>query len=118
MNNIEIKSEKDFLKVIQLFEGGAKLIDAQYIACKKDSNNNDIRTIVLSFYGKQQFKLKFEEIDCVHLVPITMGSIYIDSIAVGKFRQLIFWSDYDGFDITSPDSSTSYVIGKKLIVAL
>ena len=114
MSNKQIMKFDDFNDVIGLFENGAKLISVQYTACNADSSTNDVRTATLSFVGKTKFSLKFEGIDCLHVVPITMGNVCVSDIAFGKMGMLYFWSDDSSFDITEPDTSTSYVVARAI----
>ncbi len=112
----EIKISDHLKSVLDLFEGGAKLVGVSYIACNESSDSNDIRKATLSFLGKQRFNLVFEQVECIHVAPIRSGSIYVESIALGQFRNLFFFADDDYFNITSPDTSLTYCIGGRLYI--
>ena len=114
MANKSILKFEDFNEVLKLFENGAKLCSVQYTACSAESNTNDVRTATLACVGQTKFSLKFEVVDCLHVVPITMGNICVSDVAFGKMGTLYFWSDDSSFDITEPDTSTSYVIARAI----
>jgi len=114
MANKPILKFEDFNEVMKLFENGAKLCSVQYTACGVEASTNDVRTATLSFIGQTKFSLKFEGIDCLHIAPITMGNISVSDVALGKMGMLYFWSDDSSFDITEPDTSTSYVIARAI----
>ena len=100
--------------VADMFEGGAKLVSVSYVASGENSDVNDIKEAVFTFRGEKTFKIKFSNVDCVHIAPISMGSIYINDIAIGKFGNLFFWADDGYFNITEPDTSLTYAIAKGL----
>lgn len=108
----DIKKEDDLKSVAEMFEGGAKLVSVSYVAAGENSDVNDVREAIFTFRGEKTFKLKFSEVDCVHVAPISMGSIYINDIAIGKFGNLFFWADDGYFNITEPDTSLTYAIAK------
>ena len=112
----DIVSVNDLSLIMDLFEGGAKLISVNYVSCTQSATVNDVKTARLSFMGKKKFDLEFGGVDCVHIVPIAMGSIMLSDIAVGKFGSMVFWADDSSFNVSEPDSSLSYVIARTLSV--
>ena len=114
----EIVKVDDFKQVFDLFADGAKLVSVQYTACNDESTINDVRSARLSFLGKRKFALEFIGVDCVHVVPITMGNIMLSDIALGQFGKMIFWADDSMFNVSEPDSSLSYVVAKGLVLYL
>jgi len=118
MNWKSIKSDKDLETVFNLFDGGAKLVSINYVACDNNSETNNVRSAELRFIGKRAFVLKFIGIDCLHVAPISKGRIMVENVALGKFRNLYFWADDGSFNITMPDTSLSYVIASELQLGL
>ena len=112
----EITSVNELPSVMKLFEGGAKLLSLEYIACGKDSITNDVKDAILKFKGGTEFALRFAGVECLHIAPIAMGNIYVENISLGKFRNIYFWADDDTFNITEPDTSGSYCIASSLSV--
>lgn len=116
MNWSQVNGEAQMEQILSLFKGGAKLISAHYTACTPESDKNNLRTAELHFLGRGEFSLKFTDVDCLHIAPIAMGNINVENVALGKFRNLIFWADDASFDITEPDTSLSYVIARGLFI--
>ena len=110
----EIKKENELSEILDLFEGGAKLIGLSYTACNESSEVNDVREAIFNFVGTKRFRLKFSQIDCVHIAPITTGNICVTDIAIGRMGNVFFWADDVYFDITSPDTSVTYAISRAL----
>ena len=54
----EITSVNELPSVMKLFEGGAKLLSLEYIACGKDSITNDVKDAILKFKGGTEFAFK------------------------------------------------------------
>ncbi len=116
MKYTEIKNSNELATILDLFGDGAKLVSVSYKACSDSSDTNDIREAELTFKGKTTFALKFGEIDCLHVVPIATGSIYLKNVAVGTFGKIFFFADDEMFNLSEPDSSLTYVISKKLFI--
>ena len=114
----EIKNDAELGHAAALFEKGAALVSVTYTACNKNSAVNDVRTAILSFASDVPFRMKFEGINCLHVVPISTGSIAVKNVSLGKFGKFYFWADDAFFNVTMPDTSLTYIISEKVFVEI
>ena len=112
----EIITDNDIGLIVSLFNDGAALVSVSYDACGENSCKNDVRTAVLCFSADKPFRLKFVGVNCLHIVPITTGSIAVKEVAAGRFGKLFFWADDAYFNVTEPDTSLTYAIAEKIFL--
>ena len=110
----EIKNESELKIIADLFDGGAALVSATFSSKNRASMVNDVKTAVLEFEGQNNFSLMFTGVDCLHVVPIATGNIFVSDIAIGKMGKMFFWADDGFFNVTEPDTSLTYVFSEGL----